>query len=335
VKVVQVGVGKMGRAWLRAFEATDDVELVGIVEPVAANREWAMAEYGLAANACHESVEAALAIPGWDAAVVVTPPPSHRPLAEQLLRAGKHVLLEKPLATTIADARALVEITAETGQTLMVAQNYRYHDAFSTVRPLVESGRIGKVVALDIQFRKDARTIFGEGDFRYVMKDVLLIDMAIHHLDMVRALLGSNAARVYAQSWHVPEGRFTGDAAATVAIAMENGARVAYTGNWAAFGRETSWNGDWEIVGELGLVSWCGGDFTDARITIQEWGKEPEAIPLARPAKGGQLGLLASFAEAIAAGTQPETAAADNIHSLGMVFAAVESAETGRVINLG
>ncbi len=335
MRIVQIGVGKMGRAWLRAFAETNDVELVGIVEPVAANREWAMAEYGFAPEQCVDSVEAALDTLEWDAAVVVTPPPTHRPLAEQLLRAGKHVLLEKPLATSIADARDLVGIAEESGQTLMVAQNYRYKDAFITVRSLVASGRIGPVRAVKIEFRKNAATIFGEGDFRYAMKHVLLIDMSIHHFDMIRALLGTNPARLYAQTWHVPAGNFEHDAAASVLITMEDGAVVSYLGNWAAQSPETSWNGAWEIIGERGRIVWAGGDFTNAEVILYEWGKEPEQIPLASREEAGQLGLLDSFRRAVDSGTPPETAAADNIHSLDIVFAAVESAETGRVVQLG
>ncbi|MBA2470677.1 MAG: Gfo/Idh/MocA family oxidoreductase [Chloroflexia bacterium] len=335
MKIIQVGVGKMGRAWLKAFAVTEDVELVGIVEPVAANREWAMAEYGLAPERCLDSLDAALETLEWDGTVIVTPPPSHRPLAERLLRAGKHVLIEKPLAATIDDARDLVAIAAETGQTLMVAQNYRYHDAFSTVRALVASGRIGQVRSVKIEFRKNASTIFSEGDFRYAMKHVLLVDMSIHHFDMIRALLGANAARVFAQTWHVPGGNFEFDAAASVLIAMDDGVVVSYTGNWAAYPPETSWNGAWEIIGERGRIVWAGGDLKEAEISVQERGQELERVPLEELAKGGQLGLLEAFAQAVAAGAQPETAAADNVESLGIVFAAVESAETGQVVTLG
>ncbi len=337
MKVVQVGVGKMGRAWLRAFAETKDVELAGIVEPVAANREWAMAEYGFAPDQCFDSIDAALAGMECDAAAVVTPPPTHRPVAEQLLRAGKHVLLEKPLATSLADARELVRIAEESGQTLMVAQNYRYHDAFSTVRSLVAGGRIGTVRSIKIEFRKDASTIFGENDFRYAMKHVLLVDMSIHHFDMIRALLGTNAARVYAQTWHVPGGNFEFDAAASVLITMDDGTLVSYAGNWAAYPPETSWNGAWEIIGDCGRIMWSGGDYTEAEIAVQAWGAELEVIPpmsLTRGGQFGQLGLLEAFAQAVASGTPPETSAADNVHSLGIVFAAVESAETGRVVHL-
>lgn len=84
MKIVQVGVGKMGRAWLRAIAGSGDVELAGIVEPVAAGRDWAMREYGLAPGQCLLSIDEALASLEWDAAVVVTPPPTHRPIAEHL-----------------------------------------------------------------------------------------------------------------------------------------------------------------------------------------------------------------------------------------------------------
>ncbi|MBA2469507.1 MAG: gfo/Idh/MocA family oxidoreductase, partial [Chloroflexia bacterium] len=161
-----------------------------------------------------------------------------------------------------------------------------------------------------------------------------LVDMSIHHFDMIRAMLGANAARVYAQTWHVPGGNFEFDAAASVLIAMDDGVVVSYMGNWAAYPPETSWNGAWEIIGERGRIVWAGGDLNEAEISVHGWGQDLERVPLVELAKGGQLGLLEAFAQTIASGTQPETAAADNVESLGIVFAAVESAETGTVVRL-
>ncbi len=333
MKLVQIGVGKMGRTWLNTICGAEAVEVAGIVEPVAAARDWAMSEFGLTPEQCLGNVEDALTSLEWDAALVVTPPPTHRPLAEQLLRAGKHVLLEKPLATTIADAQALVEIAEDTGKTLMVAQNYRFHDAFNVVRQLVAANRVGAVRAVTIQFHKDARAM-GEGDFRFKMKHALLMDMSIHHFDMIRAVFGVNATRVYAQSWHVPDGNFEYHAAASALITLDDGVVVSYTGNWAAYQPETSWNGAWEIVGERGRIVWDGGDYGEARISVQEWGRAPEQVAVASLDKGGLRGLLDAFARAVESGIPPETSAADNINSLEIVFAAVESVETGAVAHL-
>lgn len=335
MNVIQVGVGKMGQHWLEQMSEMDMVTLVGVVEPVPPLREAALVKAGLSAAAGFASVDEALAGVEFEAAVIVTPPPTHRPLAEQLLEAGKHVLTEKPLATTLDDARAMVATADRCQRTLMVAQNYRYFAPFSTIRAMIQRGEIGRVTAVTIAFHKDARTMFGEGDFRYSMKHVLLVDMSIHHFDLIRAALGTDAAQVYAQTWHVPDGNFEYDAAVSAVITMTDGAVVTYTGNWATYSPETSWNGDWEIIGELGRISWTGGDWNEADITIQRWGDAAVPVPIADLERAGQYGLVTDFVAAIESGTAPDTAAASNVQSLAIVFAAVESAETGQVVRLG
>lgn len=327
MRVIQIGTGKMGQRWLEALMESPDVTLVGLVDPVEALRDAALEKTSLSATVAFASVDEALASDlEFEAAVIVTPPPTHRPLAEQVLQGGKHVLLEKPLATTLEDARALVGIAAETGQTLMVAQNYRHHRSFRELREAIHQGVIGAIAAVRIRFEKDARTMFGEGDFRYSMEHVLLVDMSIHHFDMIRAVLGANASRLYAQTWHVPEGNFQYDAAATVLMTMDSGVNVTYTGNWASFGPETSWNADWEFVGDEGRIVW-----TEEGITVQRWGEEPAPLEVAPPIDA-QGALVHELVEAIAAGIQPPTHAGDNIDSLALVFAAVESTMTGEVI---
>lgn len=334
MNVIQVGAGKMGQQWLNVLSTSDDATLVGVVEPVEALREAALAKVGLPAEAGYVSLDDALKQADFDAGIIVTPPPSHRVLAEQLLQAGKHVLTEKPLAITLDDARHMVATAERCQRTLMVAQNYRYFAAFSTMRDLITRGEIGAVKAVNIAFHKDARTMFGEGDFRYSMKDVLLVDMSIHHFDMIRAALGTNASRVYAQSWHVPDGNFEGDAAVSVVITMNDGAVVSYTGNWATYSQETSWNGAWEVIGERGRITMDGGDWDETRIALQRFGEDPTPVTITALDRVAQHGLIADFVAAIASGTPPDTDAANNIHSLAIVFAAVESAETGNVVHL-
>jgi predicted dehydrogenase len=327
MNVIQIGTGKMGQRWLEALLDSPIVTLVGVVEPVETLRDAAIAKTGLPAASAFASVEAALASDvAFDAAVIVTPPPTHRPLAEQLLTAGKHALLEKPLATTLEDARALVDTAASTGMTLMVAQNYRHHRGFGELREAIHRGAIGAVASVQIRFEKDARTMFGEGDFRYAMEHVLLVDMSIHHFDLIRAALDANVSRLYAQTWHVPEGHFQFDAAASVLLTMDSGTSVSYSGNWASFGPETSWDADWEFVGDTGRLLWTG-----AGLTLERWGEPPISLELSDPVDG-QVALVREFVSAIAAGTQPPTHAGDNIASLAIVFAAVESAMTGEVI---
>jgi predicted dehydrogenase len=188
---------------------------------------------------------------------------------------------------------------------------------------------------VSIRFERDARTMFGEGDFRYSMEDVLLVDMSIHHMDMLRAITGGRAARVYAQSWHIPQGHFAHHPAAAVLLMLDDGVPVTYTGNWATNAPETSWNGDWEIVGEEGRIAWTDTRDGSPRVMLQRWDGDPAPVEPVALAETGQAGLLADFGHAVRTGTVPDTAAADNIHSLAIVFAAVASARSGQVVEPG
>ncbi len=335
MNLIQIGTGKMGLQWLDVLVDADGITLAGIGERNDDNRKKGAEKTGLPNEAVVTSVEEALDAIEFDAAVVVTPPASHREIAEALMRAGKHVLMEKPLATTLDDARAMAETAKETGTILMVAQNYRYYAPFVTVRSLIESGAIGAVRSIAIHFARDYRNMFEEGDFRYEMEHVLLIDMSIHHFDMLRALTGRNASRIYAQSWHVPDGTFQHDATANVLITLEEDIHVSYEGSWAPYIPDTSWNGDWDIIGELGRLEWRDTAEGEMRVTLHLW-EEParKVVPVSLPAKG-QAGLLADFLKAIESGSEPDTSAADNVHSLGIVLAAVESIEGGKVAQPG
>lgn len=335
MRVIQVGIGKFGRSWTNVIRNAEGIEFVGIVDPVPAAQEWAQRELGFAPEQCFDSLDDALKREDWDAAVVVTPPATHRAAAETILRGGRDVLLEKPLATTLEDARALVATAEETGRILMASQNYRHRGPLRTVQRLIAAGEIGELRAVDIAFRRDTRTLFGEGDFRYVMPHVLILDMAIHQFDMLRALSGQNATRVYAQSWHVPDGVYQYDAAATVVITLENGAVVTYVGNWATSDPETSWDGDWDIVGETGRIRWTADPTGEnVSVRVQHWGGEWRDVEIDEVPATDRAGTLRAFREAVATRTQPETSAADNIHSLGIVLGAVESVETGQAVTL-
>src|SRR5688500_39534 len=101
MRVIQIGVGSFGRSWATLVRHTEGIELAAVVEPFAPARVWAGQERGLAASDCLASLDEALARDDWEAALVVSPPETHRAVTERVLRAGRHVLVEKPLATTL------------------------------------------------------------------------------------------------------------------------------------------------------------------------------------------------------------------------------------------
>ncbi|MDP9365964.1 MAG: Gfo/Idh/MocA family oxidoreductase, partial [Chloroflexota bacterium] len=284
----------------------------------------------------YPSLDAALADATADAVLVATPPATHRAVAEAALAAGAHVLLEKPLATTIEDARALVAAADGAGRTLMVSQNYRFRRPARAVQQLVAEGAIGALLSVAIRCRRDTRALWPADDFRYRMEHPFILDMSIHHLDLLRALTGREATRLVARGWRVPDSPFRHDPAVVALVDLEDGAGVTYEGTWATHEPETSWNGDWDLLGEQGRFTWTGGlpDATVGDVTLHRWGEPPRAVAQPRLAHVDRAGTLHAFRLAIETGAEPETRACDNLKSLALVLACAASVESGAPVDL-
>lgn len=313
VRVVQVGAGAMGRAWLHTIAASDDVELAGLVDLNVDVARAAAAPYGVpvAATLSQLEVEA-------DAVINVTVPPAHRPVSVEAMRLGLPVLCEKPIAPTVADALEMVRVSAETGQLLMISQSRRYLNAFTEFRRL--AGALGTIGLVSCEFLKAPRF----GGFREEMAEPLLVDMAIHQFDAARALLGDPVS-VYCESYNPPWSWYDGNASANAVFEFASGARFVFNGSWCSPGLETSWNGSWRVSAEHGSATWDG----DHELSVEgpiggiELADEPEEL----------AGALREFVHCLRTGETPDTEASSNVLSLAMVEAAVLSAvERRRVV---
>ncbi len=337
MRLIQVGLGGWGRGWAKLVQDTPGVELVGVADPSEQARRWAADTLGLPGTACQETLEQALAGQSCDAVLVATPLETHRAVAEAAMRAGKHVLVEKPLATTLSDAADLVAAAAGTNRIRMVGQNYRFSPWTRAVQHAVVTGELGPLVAVRITCRRDTRTLFPPGDFRYQIRHPYLIDMAIHHMDLLRAITGQDITRVYAWGWRDPDSPYLHQPTVAALLTLEGGATAAYEGDWATREPETSWNGEWELIGERGRLRWTGDPATrDAGdILLHPNDAPPRPIsPLPRHGGSDRAGVLAAFLAAVRTGQEPETSARDNIRSLAAVLACTRSTETGEVVDV-
>jgi predicted dehydrogenase len=337
MRVLQIGVGGFGAVWLGALaELRGEASLDGLVDREPATLEAAAARAGVPADRCFTDVDAALAVNGADLALVVVPPQSHRPVAVRCLEAGLPVLVEKPLAGSRDDSFALVAAADRSGLELAVSQNYRYRPVIETARRVLASGRLGALGQARIEFRyhHDFR-----GTFREAMQDPLLLDMAVHHFDLIRFVTGLEPRAVAAHSWNPPWSQYAGDASAVCLFTLENGARVVYEGSWHPRVQATDWNCRWLLECERGYLT-----LDRDRVTISEQadphripdpGVGVEDVPLVELGHRDQAAMLMDFMRALRAGEAAPTTAADNLRSLEMVFAAVESARQGREIPLG
>ena len=129
IRLIQVGMGGWGLIWGSTVRRSQDAELVACVDMDPAARTRAHEKLELPLERCFSSLGDALATVECDAVLITTFLPAHVLVAMEALAAGKHVLLEKPFAPTLADARRVVEAAAAHSKLLMISQNYRFYPA--------------------------------------------------------------------------------------------------------------------------------------------------------------------------------------------------------------
>jgi predicted dehydrogenase len=200
----------------------------------------------------------------------------------------------------------------------------------------VLEGELGDLASIRISCRRDTRALFAKDDFRYAMRHPYVLDMSIHHFDLVRAATGRDVRRVHARSWPIPDSPFVHDPAVAAILDLEGGAPVIYQGDWATHEPETSWNGEWEIVGEAGRLLWSGSteDRGSGDVIFERWGEEPRLLEHPSLEFVEREATLQALREAIESGEPPETAAADNVKSLAAMLGCVRSIESGEPVDV-
>ncbi len=334
--MVQVGLGLWGRSWAEVVRDAEGAELAAVVDPSPGALFFAEKGLGLPSESRHASLDVAMEKIDCDCVLVVTPPGTHHAVVAQALEAGRHVLVEKPLDTDLSGARALVQAAKRAGRILMVSQNYRFNAPFRAAQGLVRSGALGELVGMGISCRRDARELFPPGDFRYSMRHPYVVDMAVHHLDLLRAMTGRQVRSIHGRSWRAPDSPFQHHPAVAALIDLEDGTPVVYEGTWAHRGPETSWNGEWEVVGETGRLTWSGApeDRDAGEVLLEPWGEQPRAVEQPRLALTDRAAVLHAMISAVQSGEEPETGAADNLGSLAAMLGLVESIEGGAPIEV-
>jgi predicted dehydrogenase len=160
--------------------------------------------------------------------------------------------------------------------------------------------------------------------------------MSVHHFDLIRAATGRDVRGVYARSWRVPDSPFVHHPAVAALLDVEGGVPVVYEGDWATREPETSWNGDWEIVGEAGRLLWSGstGDRGTGEVVLERWDEEPRPVEQPDLEFVEREATLQALREAVESGKPPETAAADNVKSLAVMLGCVRSIESGESVDV-
>ena len=306
MRALIVGFGVRGAQWADELGAARDWQPAGVADPDAAGRERAAAA-GLPAWA---GLDEALATARPDAALVASPPALHADQAVACLERGVPVLVEKPLALTLADARRVADAARATGLPALVGQNFRLRPLERSVRSTL-ARRVGRLSAGAIVSARPAGTgpasLGGDGH-------APLWDLGVHHFDLVRGRLG---------------------ALPTTVVGARHGSTYRMVFTWAD-GRELTWWHDER--GAFHHHEWWHGEqacleVRGDRVWVVGEGRRPR--PQRRPrGASAERRLLDALAAAMAGGDGDGLGAGDNIATIAMVEAAAAALDRGTAVNL-
>jgi predicted dehydrogenase len=178
MRTAVVGVGYLGRFHAQKYHGLPNSDLVGIADPSASARAAVAAELGVAAHADYRELLGRV-----DAVSVVTPTPSHYAIAKEFLEAGAHVLLEKPMTTTVAEGEGLIEAARRAKRILQIGHLERFNAAVQAVQPILTVPR----------FIESARL----APFKHRGTDVdVVLDLMIHDIDLILSIVRSAVVAV-------------------------------------------------------------------------------------------------------------------------------------------
>jgi predicted dehydrogenase len=321
----------MGRTWAQLLAKHPGVELTAWVDLDIEKVNLGCEERRIDVPFRSASLEAALRMQP-DFLVDATTPKSHCEVTLAALGAGIPVLGEKPMASSMADARRMISASENSGKLYMVSQSRRYNAGLRAFQSLIAE-RIAPIGILNADFYLGPHF----GGFRDEMENPLLLDMAIHTFDAARYLSSSDPLSVYAEESNPAWSWYEGNASSVALFEMSNGLRFNYRGSWCAEGLMTSWEADWRAVGSRGTAKWDG--VGDPIAEVSKRGNDffcdvEPYLSVREPLEEGISGSLSDFLLSLDTGSVPHGECHDNIKSLAMVFGAIESARLGERVQI-
>jgi predicted dehydrogenase len=334
-RMIHVGTGGWGAHWCEHYLAPSVAE--GMIEVVAAvdidrrALKNARLHLGLPPRRCYTDLDRALRENPADFCSIVVPPAHHEEVVDAALAHGLHILSEKPIADTLPAAARIAAKVSAAGRKMAVTMGHRFNAVHTTMREEIRSGRHGALDYLTFRFNIAGRRFGSFGRYRHEMADVLLIDGAVHHLDLLESYAGAQCDVVYAQTWNPPWGEYAGDSEGFITLNFGNGARALYEGSMTSANTHNGWGNEY-----------VRAECRDATLVldhrrVRRWGvstspwveEKATRIPLQRRPRWAHRWIIEQFVDWLGGGPAPPTNSADNLRSLALVFAAIESNRTG------
>lgn len=232
--ILLVGVGVRGRMWARVLAGERGVHVIGYVDPDPGARAWVRDTFGPQSR-CFADHREALAVLNPTLAVVATPPMERRALCTALADAGCALLVEKPLTVHLADAAAIANHCQSIGRRIFVAMNFRYAATTVAAKTILQRGDLGSAGLAHLTYwRNRDGGASGLNKYPLTMRQPMLWEQTVHHLDLIRHVYGAEVATVSATTSNPRWSDYAGDATVCATLTLDDGMTVQYTGTWSA-----------------------------------------------------------------------------------------------------
>lgn len=337
-----IGCGKIAQVrHIPEYVDNKNCRLAGFYD-INLNRAKEMAQkYGGTAFSSYEEL---LQYKGIDAVSVCVPNSLHCEVTMAALRLGKHVLCEKPMATSISDCEAMVKAADEAGKKLLIGNNQRLTAAHRTAKKLIEEGLIGNILTFKTTFGHsgpETWSINPGPDVWFFNKKAAVMgamgDLGIHKTDLIEFLTGQTivetTAKLATLDKKSSDGKLIGvDDNAFCIYKLKNGILGTMTASWTYYGPEDN---STVLYGTKGIMRIYDDPVYSIKVLLRSGEKiNYELESIQTNSKQTKSGVIDLFIESIINNSETELSGKAALSAMRAVFASIESSNTGKTISI-
>ncbi len=327
VRIGQVGITGHGVTILNAIRAAKGLELVSIFDTKSDEARRVSREFGVKQAKDYENL---LEDPDVQAVALVTPNHLHAEQVEKAVKAGKHVFVEKPMASTVAEARQMISRTQKAGLVLMVGHNTRRRLVFRHAKQILKKNRLGKIVGVEMNVSRPAGLFDDVPAWKADPKLTSLLPMTqlgIHFVDTIHYLTESATKSVSCVAANVAMKGGALDASAAL-LQLESGIPVTLSSYYV-----TPDVYDVRIFGTGGVLQ-CWN--SSLKLELLQNGSLQRALEedFSSEGQASFVEEMNEFGECVQTGKKPETGGEEGLMALAVIEAMTESLKTRTVVNM-
>lgn len=342
IRIGILGCGKIAQVrHIPEYADNSDCELRAFYNPSRQRAEDMAAKYG---GKVYDSAEELLADPEIDAVSVCAANYAHAELAIKALKAGKHVLCEKPMATTIEDCEAMAEAARESGRFLMIGHNQRLARAHVKAKELIDEGLIGSIISFRTTFGHGGPETWsinpGKNTWFFDKKRAAMgamADLGVHKTDLIHFLTGQRVVRTTARLTTLDkrgeDGELIGvDDNAVCIYELSGGAFGTMTASWTFYGAEDN---STILYGTKGIMRIYDDPAHSIVVKLAD-GEERtyDVEQIQTNDNQTRSGVIDLWIDCLKNNRAPEISGESALYAMRAVFASIKSSELGESVEI-